>query len=199
MNFLQPHDLLWGMTSEILPDDVPQWVIEAVTQHQPVVVRRAEFHEDMIPVGIRGTQRNQRFAIFMPIGSITKCIKPESLIESDWMLFPHLQSSLKNIYPVMQHLDLPWGYTGSVGFELATGLRTVTKTSDIDLLIRTKQPISKMDAQAILLRLDTLEMKLDIQLQVPTGGVALREWATTTGKVLLKRNDRAVLVENPWY
>ncbi|MBK0062535.1 malonate decarboxylase holo-ACP synthase [Acinetobacter sp. S54] len=195
---LQPHDLLWGMTSEILSDDAPQWVIDTVNDYSPVVVRRAESWNNMIPVGIRGKQRNQRFALQMPVAMIKKCVKPESLIERDLNVFPHLRAKLANIYPLMQSLNLPWGYTGSVGFELATGLRTVTENSDIDLLIRVRKAMSKTDAQDILLRLDSLEMKLDIQLQTPAGGVALKEWATTTGKVLLKRNDNAVLVENPW-
>ncbi len=38
---------------------------------------------------------------------------------------------------------------------------------------------------------------MDIQLQLTQGGLALKEWARNSGKVLLKRPDGAVLVEKP--
>lgn len=198
MTTFQPHDLLWGMTPELLPDDVPQWAVEAVSEQRPVVVRRAVTNPRNIAVGIRGKQRSHRLAVEMPINAITKCVKPEHLINVDLSQFPHLHMKLASIDNLMQSLNLSWGYTGSVGFELATGLKTVNENSDIDLLIRAQEPVSKLDAQNILGQLDDLNMKLDVQLQTPQGGVALREWAGTTGSVLLKRNDKAVLIDNPW-
>lgn len=198
MHSFRPHDLLWGMTTKLLPNSAPQWVIDAISEQKPVVVRRAMSACNMVAVGIRGIQRSQRFATELPINVITKCIQPECLIEQDLSLFPHLQLKLQQVYNVMQSFNMTWGYTGSVGFELATGLRTVTENSDIDLLIRADEAVPKSLAQTILLRLDHLNMKLDVQLQTPLGGVALREWAGKKGSVLLKRNDAAVLVENPW-
>ncbi|WP_171478020.1 malonate decarboxylase holo-ACP synthase [Acinetobacter venetianus] len=198
MTTFQPHDLLWGMTPELLPDNVSQWVVEAVSEQRPVVVRRAVTNPRNIAVGIRGKQRSHRLALEMPVTAITKCVKPESLIDTDLSQFPHLQMKLASVYNLMQSLNLSWGYTGSVGFELATGLKTVNENSDIDLLIRAQEPVSKLDAQNILGQLDDLNMKLDVQLQTPQGGVALREWAGTTGNVLLKRDDKAVLIDNPW-
>jgi len=198
MHSFRPHDLLWGMTTKLLPNSAPQWVIDAISEQKPVVVRRAVSACNMVAVGIRGIQRSQRFATELPINAITKCIQPECLIEKDLSLFPHLQLKLQQVYNVMQSFNMSWGYTGSVGFELATGLRTVKENSDIDLLIRADEAVPKSLAQTILLRLDHLNMKLDVQLQTPLGGVALREWAGKKGSVLLKRNDAAVLVENPW-
>ncbi|WP_061518808.1 malonate decarboxylase holo-ACP synthase [Acinetobacter venetianus] len=198
MTTFQPHDLLWGMTPELLPNNVSQWVVEAVSEQRPVVVRRAVTNPRNIAVGIRGKQRSHRLALEMPVNAITKCVKPESLIDTDLSQFPHLQGKLAAVNNLMQGFNLSWGYTGSVGFELATGLKTVNENSDIDLLIRAHEPVSKLDAQNILGLLDQLNLKLDVQLQTPQGGVALREWAGTTGNVLLKRNDKAVLVDNPW-
>ena len=74
----------------------------------------------------------------------------------------------------------------------------MTENSDIDLLIRTEGFLTKDEAKQLLHQLEQTELKLDVQLQTPKGGVALKEWARTTGKVLLKRNDGAVLVNNPW-
>ena len=36
----------------------------------------------------------------------------------------------------MNHLGLPWGPIGSVGFELATGLAATSPDSDLDLIVR---------------------------------------------------------------
>nr|WP_032878843.1 malonate decarboxylase holo-ACP synthase [Acinetobacter colistiniresistens] len=194
----QAHDLLWGMAPHMLPKNVPDWAIQVLFEQKPVVVRRAVTKMHTVAVGIRGEQRNLRFATEMPVEAIVKKVSPESLITKDLALFPHLQHKLQAIHQTMQGFDLPWGYTGSVGYELATGLKTVTENSDVDVLIRTVQMLSKADAHSMLIALEHLGIKIDVQLQTPLGGVALREWARTTGEVLLKRNDKAVLVKNPW-
>ncbi|ENX41387.1 malonate decarboxylase holo-ACP synthase [Acinetobacter sp. NIPH 2100] len=196
---IQAHDLLWGMSPHMLPDNVPDWAIQVLLEQKPVVVRRGMTKIHMIPVGIRGEQRNQRFATEMPTQAIIKTVSPESLLAKNLAFFPHLQHKLQQIYTTMQSFALPWGYTGSVGYELATGLKTVNQNSDVDLLIRTEQFISKSEAQIILTALENLGINIDVQLQTPLGGVALKEWARTAGEVLLKQNDKAVLVKNPWH
>ncbi|USA54438.1 malonate decarboxylase holo-ACP synthase [Acinetobacter sp. C32I] len=194
----QAHDLLWGMNPHMLPDDVPDWAVQVLFENKPVVVRRAITNMHTVAVGIRGKQRNQRFAAEMPTHAIEKKVSPESLIDKDLASFPHLQRQLQRIYKTMQSFALPWGYTGSVGYELATGFKTVSENSDVDLLIRTEQFISQAEAKIMLTALEDLDINIDVQLQTPLGGVALREWARATGCILLKRNDHAVLVQNPW-
>jgi phosphoribosyl-dephospho-CoA transferase len=98
----------------------------------------------------------------------------------------------------MKNFSGCWGYTGSFGFELATSIKTVTEQSDIDLLIRAEQPFAKKQAIELLENFQQAGLNVDIQLQLPQGGLALKEWARNSGKVLLKRPDSAVLVENPW-
>lgn len=196
---IQAHDLLWGMSPHMLPDKVPDWAIQVLFEQKPVVVRRAMTKLHMVAVGIRGEQRNQRFATEMPTQAIVKRVSPESLLAKNLAFFPHLQHKLQRIYTTMQSFALPWGYTGSVGYELATGLKTVNQNSDVDLLIRTEQFISKSEAQIMLTALEDLGINIDVQLQTPLGGVALKEWARTAGEVLLKQNDKAVLVKNPWH
>ncbi|TCB48064.1 malonate decarboxylase holo-ACP synthase [Acinetobacter sp. ANC 4779] len=195
---LQAHDLLWGMTLDFLQDDVPVWVKDTVPQGHPVVVRRALTDTAAVAVGIRGKARNERYAAHMPIAAITKQLKPEALSDLNLQCFPHLMNQLQIIQKIMQQKNWTWGYTGSVGFELATSIKTVTANSDIDLLIRTEEFLHKDDAKQLVQQLEHTELKLDVQLQTPNGGVALKEWARTTGKVLLKRNDCAVLVNDPW-
>lgn len=198
-NQLQAHDLLWGMRLERLDDTAPEWVRNIIDLGHPVVVRRALSDVDVVAVGIRGTARHERYAAEMLISDITKQLKPEALHSVELDQFPHLIDSLNRIQLILNPLNLPWGYTGSVGYELATGIKTVTENSDIDLLIRTKNVMSKTDANRLLEKIEQTQLKMDVQLQTPQGGVALKEWARATGKVLLKRNQDAILVANPWY
>ena len=194
---LQAHDLLWGMTLDLLDADAPAWVKTVIAQGQPVVVRRAITDAKQVAIGIRGAARHERYAASMPIAAITQQLKPEQL--SDVLeRFPQLMDELQKIQELLNQAHWTWGYTGSVGFELATGINSVSANSDIDLLIRTAEFLSKNDAQQLLQSLEHSGLKLDVQLQTPNGGVALKEWASTTGKVLLKRNHGAILVNNPW-
>lgn len=194
---LQAHDLLWGMTLDLLDANAPAWVKTVIAQGQPVVVRRAITDAKRVAIGIRGAARHERYAASMPIAAITQQLKPEQLSDA-LERFPQLMDGLQKIQELLNQSHWTWGYTGSVGFELATGINSVSAKSDIDLLIRTAEFLSKNDAQQLLQSLEHTGLKLDVQLQTPNGGVALKEWASTTGKVLLKCDHGAVLVNNPW-
>ncbi|MFV5373891.1 malonate decarboxylase holo-ACP synthase [Acinetobacter calcoaceticus] len=195
---LEAHDLLWGMTADCLADDAPLWVKEVLLRGDPVVVRRAITPLDQVAVGIRGQLRHQRYAAKMPRSAITKQLKPEALTHVNTQQFEHLAERLQSIFYIMKNFSGCWGYTGSFGFELATSIETVTQQSDIDLLIRAEQPVAKKQAVKLLENFQQAGLNVDIQLQLPQGGLALKEWARNSGKVLLKRADGAVLVENPW-
>lgn len=195
---LEAHDLLWGMTVDCLAADAPHWVREVLQRGDPVVVRRAITPVDQVAVGVRGQFRYQRYAAQMRLSAISKQLKPEALNRIDTQQFEHLAERLQTISNIMKNFSGCWGYTGSFGFELATGIKTVTEQSDIDLLIRAEQPFTKMQAIELLENFQQVGLNVDIQLQLPQGGLALKEWAGNSGKVLLKRSDGAVLVENPW-
>ncbi|XZW51513.1 malonate decarboxylase holo-ACP synthase [Acinetobacter baumannii] len=195
---LEAHDLLWGMTVDCLADDAPHWVKEVLQRGDPVVVRRAITPVDQVAVGVRGQFRHQRYAAQMPRSAISRQLKPEALTRIDTQQFEHLAERLQSISSVMKNFSGCWGYTGSFGFELATGIKTVTQQSDIDLLIRAEQPFAKKQAIELLENFHQAGLNVDIQLQLPQGGLALKEWTRDSGKVLLKRPEGAVLVENPW-
>ena len=195
---LEAHDLLWGMTVNFLTEDAPLWVKEVLQRGDPVVVRRAITSVDQVAVGVRGQFRHQRYAGQMPRSAISRQLKPEALTHVDTKQFEHLAERLQTISSIMKNFSGCWGYTGSFGFELATAVKTVTQQSDIDLLIRAEQPFEKKQAIELLETFQQAGLNVDIQLQLPQGGLALKEWARNSGKVLLKRPDGAVLVENPW-
>ncbi|MBI3908319.1 MULTISPECIES: malonate decarboxylase holo-ACP synthase [unclassified Pseudomonas] len=195
---LLAHDLLWGMTPQQLPVDAPAWVIESISAGQPVVVRRALSVAGQVAVGVRGPLRELRFAAVMEVAAVTRRVRPEELCHVQGRRdFP----ALRALAQLRSHLDdsgWVWGVSGSAGFELASGFAALHEGSDLDLILRTPRPLSRVDAQALVAVLDAAVCRVDLQLQAPSGAVALREWAGASSRVLLKSATQASLVTDPW-
>lgn len=198
MTGILAHDLLWGLTPEHLPADAPVWAIEAMSAGHPVVVRRALTAAEQIAVGVRGRLREQRYATLMAVAAIQRRVRPEELChvesERDW---PALRA-LAQLRPLLDACGLPWGVSGSAGFELASGVAALHQHSDLDLILRTSQPLGRVQALELLKLLDCTVCPVDLQLQTPSGAVALREWAGSAQRVLLKSAGAARLVLDPW-
>lgn len=194
----RPHDLLWGMTPAQLPADAPDWARQVLIAGQPVVVRRAMVASGQIAVGVRGSSRDQRFATVMAVSSILRCVRPEDLVEAlPTSALPALEA-LASIKPRLDDLGLCWGVTGSVGYQLATGLSVANANSDLDLLLRTPREFARHQARELQQLLDEASCRVDLQLETPAGAIALREWAGDSARVLLKCASGARLVGNPW-
>lgn len=193
---MNAHDLLWGMTPAQLPVDAPGWVLAAVRAGHPVVVRRAVVDGGWLPVGVRGPLREQRYATLMPIEAVERRVTPQALrnVTSPRDL-PALRA-LDQLRPLLEPLD--WGVSGSAGFELASGIEALHADSDLDLIVCTPEPMDRREAGEWLALLDTALCPVDVQLQTPLGALALREWAGTAARVLLKASDGARLVRDPW-
>jgi phosphoribosyl-dephospho-CoA transferase len=195
---LLPHDLLWGLPASALPVDAPAWAFEVVGLGHPVVVRRARVAAGLVAVGVRGRSRDQRYATHMKLDEVQRRVRPEALNtmtpDADW---PALRA-LQQIRPLMEALGLPWGVAGSAGFELASGVPVLHAGSDLDLILRTPHFIDRQHAARLVEQLAGAVCRIDLQLQTPLGAVALREWAGTSRQVLLKTEDGARLVDNPW-
>lgn len=193
-----PHDLLWGLPAAALPIDAPAWVFEAVGLGHPVVVRRARVAAGLVAVGVRGRSRDQRYATHMALDDVQRRVRPEELIaitpDADW---PALRT-LQQIRPVMNALGLPWGVAGGAGFELASGVPVLHAGSDLDLILRAPDFLDRRHAADLLEQLASAACRIDLQVQTPFGAVALREWAGSSRQVLLKADDGARLVNNPW-
>lgn len=197
----RPHDLLWGFTPEQLPATAPQWAFTAVAGGEPVVVRRAEGKPGVVAIGIRGRGREERFGTWMALDHVVRSRSPEQLVAavSSHPIDLPAMTALVWAKPCLDATGLAWGVTGSAGFQLATGIRTLHAESDLDLLIRAPAPLSRSQALVLLNKLDKAPCRLDIQLETPQGGVALREWAQSSSRVLLKRASGACLVTDPWH
>jgi len=198
VNTLMAHDLLWGMTLEQLPADAPAWVSESLSAGQPVVVRRAVSAPGLVAVGVRGRLREQRYATVMSADGIQRRVKPEDLchVSTDRDL-PALRA-LNQLRPILDDCGWVWGVSGSAGFELASGFVALHEGSDLDLILRTPQALERSQAQALVKVLDAAVCPVDMQLQTPFGAVALREWAGSARRVLLKNVSEACLVSDPW-
>ncbi|MGO4731115.1 malonate decarboxylase holo-ACP synthase [Paenibacillus sp. 2KB_22] len=199
---LKPHDLLKidGIQDLVSFSEIPDWVFTSIENVPFVVVRRAFSLGDQIAVGVRGQTRNKRFAAFLPYDRVVSRITPEELVdESLWRKnlrigsLPALQS-LFHVSALMDSYGLIWGPTGSVGFELTTGLPTVTSESDLDLIIRTPSKLSLNIARGIVHRLRFVPSRVDVQLETIKGAISLVEYTQNRGNILLKSANGPSLV-----
>ena len=94
-------------------------------------------------------------------------------------------------------LGLAWGPTGSVGFELATGVAAAGTASDLDVVVRAPEPWPLESAREIADHLNRLPTCVDAQLDTPAGAVMLTEYARGE-RVLLRTPDGPRLTWDPW-
>ena len=98
----------------------------------------------------------------------------------------------------LANLPLAYGPTGSIGFELASGLPTATSTSDLDLLIRAPERLPMQLAKKLITIFSGSLCRVDVQLETPRGAVSLAEYASGQTPLLLRQNDGPILVDDPW-
>ncbi|MBA1188114.1 malonate decarboxylase holo-ACP synthase [Pseudomonas entomophila] len=193
------HDLLWGMAPTDLPAQAPEWARQALQAGQPVVVRRAVGAPGQVAVGVRGGQRHQRLGAWLPARAISRRCSPEQLrLDAGAPLSRPALAALARVTPLLDTHGLAWGPTGSVGYQLASGVEVLQTGSDLDLVIRAAQPMPREQARALYALLNTGDCRIDAQLETPWGAVALAEWAGPARRVLLKRAHGAGLVDDPW-
>ncbi|MEH7119440.1 malonate decarboxylase holo-ACP synthase [Neobacillus vireti] len=198
---LEPHDLLKIDPKDMISHSlIPEWVFHSLKTAPFVVVRRVHAPRGLAAIGIRGKERNQRFGAFLPEHCVLKQIKPEDLTGRDqW------KGKQSSVFAVMElaedlfnHHRLSWGPGGSVGFELASGVETVTSQSDLDLIIRSPKPMRINIARDIVEELKKSLIRVDVQVETPAGAFSLVEYARGPGPVLLKTMFGPKLSSNPW-
>jgi phosphoribosyl-dephospho-CoA transferase len=189
---------------ELLPLSTRLWVERSLQEAPFVVVRRANLFDGMIPVGVRGSLRKQRFAAYLAPESICNRITPEQLTPArGWLANARAEEipALKVLARLKEELpDFPltYGPIGSIGFELASGLPIATSTSDLDLLIRATERVSMQLAQELVTIFSGSPCRVDAQLETPRGAVALTEYASGQTPLLLRQDAGPVLVDDPW-
>jgi phosphoribosyl-dephospho-CoA transferase len=194
----RPHDLLRLSGARVLLPDAPQWASSALSITPWVVVRRVAAPMGRIAVGVRGTSRTERYATSVDPDDVYEVAEPEDLAHVLARAGRELAAmcTLRTVRPVLDDTGLPWGPTGSVGFELATGVPTATPESDLDLLVRV--PRSSSGVLTLLGALHrefrSLAVRVDCQLETPSGAVALAELVGGQSDVMVRTDAGPRLV-----
>jgi phosphoribosyl-dephospho-CoA transferase len=194
----RPHDLFRLCGAHVLPRDAPPWASSVLSVAPWVVVRRPAAPMGRIAVGVRGTRRSERYATEVDPDDVREVVTPEDLAHvippSDRELA--VMSTLHTVRPLLDDTGLTWGPTGSVGFELATGVCTATPESDLDLLIRVPHgstvTLNLLAAAYGALRRSAV--RVDCQVETPTGAVALAELVGGRSDVMVRTAEGPRLI-----
>lgn len=206
---VQTHDLLEIDVESFLRgvatsgDSLPDWASEHVRPALYGVVRRGEMRERGVPIGVRGVQRNERWATYCSLDAVRDVIPPSRLLEcaADASRVRELAAfrTLEVLRGRWCDLDSDWGPGGSVGFEFATGRRVVHAGSDLDVVIRADGPIARERAKLLCAMTEDLPSDVDIRVETPIAGFSLKEYAQGDhAKILLRTAEGAVLGSDPW-
>jgi len=204
MEPIKPHDLLYINYKDLVKDDpLPEWL----DRHQVTdwaVVRRANVSDELIPVGLRGRNRNERFACWVNPSNIKKRVSPYELVNQNFLdgISKERQEQFEVFNTLKQLRKLlssyKWGVGGSLGYELVSQRPAVKQTSDIDVIIESVQPLSSHQKQELLNICQQLPNRADIQIITPYGGCSLLELCQNNQHILLKTLSGPKLVVNPW-
>ena len=201
---LQVHDLLRLDPDSLHPERInaPDWVRQALSSCPWVVVRRAQAPTGQIAVGVRGSSRSERWGWFVSTELASKVVSPAELLAIARSSAPGLRTppfkALQRLIERLCNFTLPWGPTGSAGFELATGRQATTKLSDLDIAIRADARIPVEQARSLWARATGLQTKVDVRVETPECGFSLEEYAWTSSPILLRYPDNVRFGNDPW-
>lgn len=206
-----PNDLLQFTSLQDLvltENPLPGWAKDSLSETKTVVVRRGLVSDNLIPVGIRGYERKQRFACYLNVAAIKKQYHPQYFIQhksweslsEDRQKLPPFQA-LQKIVPLLSNFQ--WGIGGSLGYEMATGVKMVKNTtehvSDLDLLLYQTPTLNRSQAQELLQKLNQYHVHADVQVVKGQNGFSLEEYAANRSKkTLVKTAAGPLLVVDPW-
>ncbi len=204
----RPHYLLAVDPKQLIEavckhSSVPEWVEEQVRTTPFVVVRRGLATGHEIPIGVRGKERNQRWAASCHPKLVKSIITPSQLLTRP------IRTSRADATPALRTLDFlkdrwmdldrPWGPQGSVGFELATGSHVATLGSDLDIVIYAENRMMTDEAKFLCARAMNLPATVDIRVETPVCGFSLREFASESPAAILMRAPNGIMLgTDPW-
>lgn len=199
---MKPHDLLlissWVELQTNDNEDIPEWVKTSLSISPIVVVRWGTTFGGKIPVGIRGSNKAQRFAAYIMPASVKTHYRPADLTKlgPEYLHLSEAKRTFKGLKLLFDDV-LEWGPAGSVGFEMVSGQKVMTLDSDFDIVITPQETMGIDEALILVEKLNKFSMFIDAQVLLHVGTFSLREWAKGRG-VLLKTADNPKLVDNPW-
>lgn len=196
---LRTHDLVLFRADD---HRLPAWA-DRIDGNAWGVVRRADTPPETIPLGVRGRTRDERRALDIRSSDVVRSVAPETLIDGAPLMAtnPALAQTISAVARAAQTLldHRAWGPTGSAGFELATGVPVVHRTSDLDMIVRTPDPMPRGEAAEIAAFLTALPSRVDCLLETGAGAVALTEWADRSlAQVVVRTPAGPILTADPW-
>jgi len=202
---VRTHDLLEIDAKQFIfsHTSAPQWVEGSLAKSPFVVVRRGPATGQEIPIGVRGTERNERWGTFCQPKLVKSILTPPQLLRRT------IPTSRADAIPALRALNLlkdrwvdfvlPWGPGGSVGFELATGSYVAKPESDLDIVVYAKKRMTAEEAKSVCDCTMNLPAAIDIRVETPVCGFALREFASQSpAAILLRTPSGVVLGKDPW-
>jgi phosphoribosyl-dephospho-CoA transferase len=202
---VRTHDLLEIDANRFLSCHTctPEWVVKNLHRTPFVVVRRGLATWPVIPVGVRGVDRNQRWAATCAFNLVKSILAPPQLLRRS------VPKSRENAIPAFRalnlmkerwrDLDYPWGPGGSIGFELAAGTNIAKPESDLDLVIYAAGRITREMAQSLCAQTQDLTAAVDVRVEAPLCGFSLKEYASQNpGRILLRTPNGMRLGMDPW-
>ena len=199
----QVHDLVQIDLNSLGDIAAPHWVLPALHSCSWAVVRRVPSTWNEIAVGVRGKSRDQRWGGFIQKRSVCSILRPMDLlaIGSSSTLVPRTSAIrvLQRFIERWQDLHLPWGPTGSVALEIASGQNITTESSDLDIAIDASSRMSIEQARTLWERVADLTPLVDVRVETPECGFSLQEYACVSSqRILLRYPDCVSLGCDPW-
>ena len=200
----QVHDLilLRGESAIIFHEGGPACPYLERNRSPWVVVRRGRISNGLIPVGVRGSQRHERCAGFTELTEVLDTRRPDQLrlmLAEDSRVALQAFRALSYLEGHLPGLDMSWGPGGSVGYELASGIRAVRPDSDLDFILFAPKQLEITEARDLWRTISSAPGKVDALVETPFCGFSLQEFVTTSpGKILLRTSDGRVLGSDPW-
>lgn len=196
INTVRPHDLVRLSDLDGLAlDDAPTWVRDSISETPWVVARRASAMPGFIAVGVRGARRSLRHAMIVRNSHIDAIVRPEELVDRTPTRDMPVFRVLTQLRSEIGTSDPLWGPAGSAGFELASGAAAVTESSDLDLIVRLSSLSPNIvDRLAVIYqRFAAASVRIDCQIQLPAGAVALSEVVGASPQLLFRTEAGALL------
>lgn len=201
---LQVHDIIKLNQPDLVLNKIqslPDWVSISLHETPFVVVRRGTQTKHSIPVGVRGNKRNERYALNISLEDCGQIIKPDSIInkifEDNNLLDKNLRSSLITLNNSLTRESLDWGIGGSIGFTLSSEKKVHNISSDIDIIIKTNESLSKLWAKSLLQDIETnIDRKVDIQVLTQKGSFNLKEFSIYDEVLLKTDTSEKIIISN---
>ncbi|KRL96160.1 malonate decarboxylase holo-ACP synthase [Limosilactobacillus equigenerosi] len=206
-----PHDLLTFANNDDLileENPLPKWAKDSLSKAKIVVVRRGIVKDALIPVGLRGYERNQRLAGYLKGSNVVKHYHPDYFIKHEsWRDLPIERQKLIAVQALIKIASLltnyQWGISGSLAYEMATGIKMVKESSehisDLDLIMPDLPKMSVDEAKKFLANLNQFGTHVDVQVIHGGNGFSLEEYSLGRDQqILIKTATGPILSKDPW-